>query len=188
MEKTKSASLWTEVGYELFATEGLDGIQVERLARILQLNKSGFYHYFGDMEVFCDELLRLHDKICDQYLIEVSKLTSIDPGFLQLMVKYKTGVLFNLQLIRHNDNPLFHKKAERVDQEEEVLLRGLWSDYIGFHDNPNLAIKYYGTVRDMLYTRLSPQNFDYPFLHSRMAEARLLMDQMIKQETNQQYR
>ncbi len=187
MEKAKNSSAWTEVGYELFATEGLDGIQVERLARILQLNKSGFYHYFGDMEVFCEELLRLHDKICDQYLIEVSKLTSIDPGFLQLMIKYKTGVLFNLQLIRHNDNPLFHKKAERVDLEEEVLLRALWSDYIGFHDSPPLAIKYYGIVRDMLYTRLSPQNFNYPFLHNMMTEAKVLMEQIVRQETNQPY-
>ena len=52
MEKHKNSSVWTEEGYRLFAKEGLDGIQVERLARILSLNKSGFYHYFGDLEGF----------------------------------------------------------------------------------------------------------------------------------------
>jgi AcrR family transcriptional regulator len=186
MEKTRNASLWTEVGYELFAMEGLDGIQVERLARILQHNKSGFYHYFGDMEVFCDELLRLHLKITDQYLIEVKGLTSIDPEFLQLLVKYKTPVLFQLQLIRSKDNRSFHQVAEKVDQREEILLRDLWSDYIGFHDNPTLAIKYYGIVRDMLYTRISPQNMNYTFLHNSMTEAKLLMDQIVRQETNHQ--
>ena len=64
MEKHKNSAAWTEVGYDLFAHEGLDGIQVERLARILQLNKSGFYHYFGDLEGFCMELFALHKKSC----------------------------------------------------------------------------------------------------------------------------
>ena len=31
MEKAKNLSVWTEVGYTLFAEEGMDGIQVERL-------------------------------------------------------------------------------------------------------------------------------------------------------------
>jgi AcrR family transcriptional regulator len=53
MEKAKNSSAWTEVGYALFAEEGLDGIQVERLARILKLNKSGFYHYFRDLDGYC---------------------------------------------------------------------------------------------------------------------------------------
>ncbi len=74
----------------------------------------------------------------------------------------------------------FTESAERVDLEEEALLRGLWSDYIGFHDNPALAIKYYGIVRDMLYTRLSAQNYNYPFLHDMMNEARALMDQIVR--------
>ena len=62
MEKAKNSSVWTEVGYNLFAEEGIEGIQVERLARILQLNKSGFYHYFGDIDGYCEELINLHKK------------------------------------------------------------------------------------------------------------------------------
>jgi len=185
MAKTSNSSLWTEVGYQLFAIEGLEGIQVERLARILQLNKSGFYHYFGDMEVYCSELLRLHVKVSDQYLAEIKDLTSIDPGFLQLLNKYKTGVLFQLQLIRNKGNQSFYQVAEKIDQREEVLLHALWSDYVGFHDNPSLAIKFYGIIRDMLYTRLSPQNFNYPFLHNVMSEAKMVMEQIARQETVQ---
>ena len=62
MEKHKNSSVWTEEGYCLFAKEGLHGIQVERLARILGLNKSEFYHYFGDIEGFCYALVLLHKK------------------------------------------------------------------------------------------------------------------------------
>jgi AcrR family transcriptional regulator len=45
---------WIKAGYKLLGTEGMDGIKVERLARILDLNKSGFYHYFGTMEFYED--------------------------------------------------------------------------------------------------------------------------------------
>jgi len=33
---------WIKAGYKLLGKEGVDGVKVERLARILQLNKSGF--------------------------------------------------------------------------------------------------------------------------------------------------
>lgn len=65
MGKTNNASVWTEGGYKIFANEGTEGIQVERLARILNLNNSGFYHYFGDLKSFIDELLKLHEKKAD---------------------------------------------------------------------------------------------------------------------------
>ena len=71
MEKAKTSLLWATAGYELFANEGLEGIQVERLARILQLNKSGFYHYFADLEGFCQELIQLHRRKIDLLLSEV---------------------------------------------------------------------------------------------------------------------
>jgi hypothetical protein len=42
----KTIQGWLDVGYKIFAHEGPEGIQVERLARILGVNKSGFYHFF----------------------------------------------------------------------------------------------------------------------------------------------
>jgi AcrR family transcriptional regulator len=59
MKKTNFRDSWLSSGYELFAQEGPDGIQVERLARILNLNKSDFYHYFGEIENFLLELMIL---------------------------------------------------------------------------------------------------------------------------------
>jgi len=177
MEKAKNLSVWTEVGYSLFAEEGLDGIQVERLARMLQLNKSGFYHYFGDLDGYCEELLKVHKRKTDVYLEEVATLKSIDPDFLMLLVKYKVPIMFQLQLLR-TENPLFHKAAELVDQKEEVILRDRWAEYLGIHENPSLAIRYYSIVRDMFYARVNLKNLEYPFLHKHMVEAKAVMQQM----------
>ena len=50
MTKSNTSQKWIEAGYERFAHEGPHGIQVERLARIIGVNKSGFYHYLVIMK------------------------------------------------------------------------------------------------------------------------------------------
>ena len=178
MKKTRNSSAWTEEGYSLFAKEGLDGIQVERLARILGLNKSGFYHYFGDLDGYFEELIRLHKRKADLYLLDVADVKSIDPEYLQVVVKHKTSVMFHIHLLRRQNNPSFYKTAQVIDEREDILLQELWSEYLGIHEHPDLAIRYFNIVRDMFYARMSHRNMNYPFLHHLMTEARVVMQQL----------
>jgi AcrR family transcriptional regulator len=179
MEKSKNSSVWTEAGYEIFAAEGIDGIQVERLARILGLNKSGFYHYFGDLEGYCDELISLHKRKADVYLADVATIKTIDPDYFNVIVKHRIPILFHLQLIRRKDKPEFYNTAEKIDQQEDTLIGELWSDYLGFHD-PALAMRYFAVVRDMLYARLSFKNLTFLGLRDLMSEAKAVMQQITK--------
>jgi hypothetical protein len=175
MDRAKKASIWTEVGYDLFAAEGLDGIQVERLARILQLNKSGFYHYFGDLDVFCRELLTLHNAKANLYFSEIQNVKSIDPEYLCLLVKYKIPLMFQLQLIRSPHNASFYNAAKKLDERTDILLRDLWSDYLGLAVHPDLAVSYFNIVRDVFYARINFQNCTYPFLRNLITEAKTVM-------------
>jgi AcrR family transcriptional regulator len=178
MVKVQKISVWTEVGYGIFAEEGLDGIQVERLARIVQLNKSGFYHYFGDLEIFIDELLKLHESKADVFFSEIRNVKSIDPEYLRLLVKHKISNMFHLQLIRSPYNSSFYNVAKKIDEREDALLGDLWSDYLGLNERPDLAMRYFDVVRDMFYARLSFQNFNYSFMHNLMTEAKTVMQQI----------
>jgi AcrR family transcriptional regulator len=184
MEKARNSSVWTEEGYELFANEGIDGLQVERLARILHLNKSGFYHYFGDLDGFCTELLNLHQKKSAVYLEDIKRVNSIDPEFLLVVIEHKMPTMFQMQLIRCKPDSEFHKVAMAIDQKEDVIIRRLWTDFIGIHNDPDLAMRYFHIVRDMFYARISFENFNYQFLQSMVGEAKVLMQQMIQQKTN----
>jgi AcrR family transcriptional regulator len=170
MEKARNSSLWTEVGYELFAKEGLDGIQVERLARILQLNKSGFYHYFGDLEGYCAELIKMH-------MVKVG-LKKIDPDYLHLLIDHGSTVMFQVQLTRHKVSYAFYQVSEKVDQLVNVALCSLWNQFLGINGHPDLAMRYYYIVRDMFYTRISFQNLNYQFLHNFVTEAKALIDEI----------
>ena len=123
MEKHKNSSVWTEEGYCLFAKEGLHGIQVERLARILGLNKSEFYHYFGDIEGFCYALVLLHKKKVGEFLQEVAVTKNWIPDYLYLLIKHRETVMFQVQLTRNSNNNSFYAASEIVDQNVSYAVR-----------------------------------------------------------------
>ncbi|HMG92529.1 MAG TPA: TetR/AcrR family transcriptional regulator [Chryseolinea sp.] len=180
MSKAKHASVWTEQGYSLFAEEGLDGIQIERLSRMLQLNKSSFYHYFGDMEVYCAELLRLHERKCDMFYDEIKHIKTIDPEYFQKVVEHKVTMIFQVQLYHTKSKPAYYNLAEMIDEKEGPILRDLWNDYLGFNDNADLAIRYFIIVRDMVYRRISLQNLTYEFLRKIFTEAKVVLSQTVE--------
>jgi len=178
MAKAKNAAIWTEAGYELFAREGLDAIQIERLSRLLQLNKSGFYHYFGDLEVFFMELLRLHRQKANRYLADIREVTTIDPGYFQVVVKHKVPVMFHMQLFRTKNRPEFTALAQTIDDEEEVIMGELWTAYLGFKGSSDAAIRYFNLVRDMINARMSFQNLDVEFLRASVTEAKVTIQNL----------
>ena len=43
---------WINLGYRLFAEQGVSGINVENMAKILKVNKSSFYWHFKTKKEF----------------------------------------------------------------------------------------------------------------------------------------
>lgn len=52
--------IWLQLGYELFATKGPKELKIEILAKKVGKSKSSFYHFFADLELFVEELLKYH--------------------------------------------------------------------------------------------------------------------------------
>ncbi|HTF20804.1 MAG TPA: TetR/AcrR family transcriptional regulator [Chryseolinea sp.] len=188
MDRAMNSLLWVEQGYQLFAQEGLEGIQVERLARILQLNKSGFYHYFGDLEGFCAQLVALHLDKVDLFLEGIRQCKRVDPDYLLLLARSATTVMFQVQLTRNKEHYSFYKTSEVVDERLHRTVHKLWSEFIGAQHNPDLSMRYFVIVRDMFYTRISFDNLNYKFLHDFAANAKGLIDQIAVQASHERSR
>lgn len=178
MEKHKNSIAWIDAGYALFAREGLDGIHVERLARILHLNKSGFYHYFGDLEGFCTELLNLHKHRVNVFVEEILQTETLDPDYLELLVRHAETSMFQVQLVRTPNNRMLYEVSEMADEKVVFAIRKLWCDHMGIPHDSNLGIRYLTIVRDMFYTRISFQNHNYNFLHKIVVDAKAVFDEM----------
>ena len=99
---------WIRIGYETFARSGQNGLKIEPLAKAVGKNKSSFYHYFADLDLFIDELLKHH--LENSYIIAAKeqKAKNINPELIDIIVEHKIDILFNRQL--------------RINREQKKLL------------------------------------------------------------------
>jgi AcrR family transcriptional regulator len=178
-----NSQAWINVGYELFAQEGHEGLQVERLARILNLNKSSFYHYFGDRTIYFEDLIQHHHKRVDLLIKDIENIRTFDPGYLHTLVNHPVTVMANMQLMRNRHIKLFDDAFIKANQKINHAIAILWSEYLGLPDQPELAMRYFQMIQDAFYTRVTFDRLHYEFLHDMVAEAKSIIE-MVMLESN----
>ena len=178
MAKENSATKWLETGYTVFAHEGPDGLQIEKIARLLALNKSSFYHYFGTLEIFYELLVQHHYNKIDAAVRDAREAKNLDPDYLDTIVKHKVTFMVQMQLTRHTSNPLFSKACLKVHQKIDQSIIFLWNKHLGLTNNDEVSLLYLGFVRDTFYARISFENFNYPFLHELASGAKRIVQEI----------
>lgn len=173
---------WIETGYELFAQEGPVGIQVERLARILGLNKSGFYHYFGDMETFSEELIKHHYRLFDQFLKDLESCANVDPDSILVLLKHKVTVMAQMHLVRNKSNSMFYGAHQELDDKVSQAMLPIWAKHLSVSNNPELVSQYFSMIRDMFYSRILWSNFTYDYLHGITVEAKGIITKILTEK------
>lgn len=168
---------WIETGYSLFAVDGLEGIQVERLARTLDLNKSGFYHYFGDRESYLEALMKKHLKLSESLAQDFNQVQHFDPQFMEVLIKYTTPVMVHNQLVRNRHHDLLIQTYHQVNAIVDPVVARLFAEFIGFQDHLEFTTKYYSQVRDMFYTQISFERMNYTFLRDFLYQAKEVIQQ-----------
>lgn len=171
--KSESFMTWLELGYELFSEEGHEGLQVERLARILGKNKSSFYHFFGDKDTFLEKLMEMHLKLEEELIAKLLEVNGFNPGFLQLMIENKRVIMFQTHLVKNRGLKLFQDTYTQVNQKVEEAVIPRWSHYIGV--SKELATKYWGVIRDSFYARVTSSSFTIEWLSEFAEEAKSIL-------------
>jgi AcrR family transcriptional regulator len=173
VSKTDSFVNWLNLGYELFSEEGHEGLQVERLSRILGKNKSGFYHYFGNRETFLKRLMQMHFANEEALIPRLIKLGGVDQRFLNLLVENKQTILFQTQLVKNRDIALFQETYLSVNELIEDAVRPVWVSYLGVSEV--LAMKYWRLIRDTFYARVTAATFNQDWLSDFVNEAKSIL-------------
>ncbi len=163
-KKTSARERWINIGYELFGEDGPEGIQIERLARILELNKSGFYHYFGTLDEYLIILMGHHLKTVRYFCTEISKLHNIIPDYINLLMENKMMIMFHVQLSRNGQKKLFNETFESGNQLIDRQIAPLWSEYLGLENDRGFAIKTYRHIRDVFNSRVTHKNLTQEFI------------------------
>lgn len=176
MRKNEKRNEWVLKGYEVFGLNGIDGLQVERLARVLGRNKSGFYHYFGSMDSFLKALMEQHHLRIDEMVKQMDVIKNYDPDYLNFLVNNKLTVLFNMQLIRDRHIRLFFDTYNEVSEKINRGVITLWSEETGL--TVECALHFYNLIRDIFYTKVTSKNLNYEFLHQIVTEVKILIQEI----------
>ena len=120
MNGSKTSEKWIKAGYELFASQGLDGVRVERVARTLGLNKSGFYHYFVDLDNFSKQLIQHHFTAFDAFLEDVGHCQNIDPEYISVLIKHRITIMGQIHLVRDRGNQLLNRAHKELDDKNRI--------------------------------------------------------------------
>lgn len=178
MKGTKSYSRWITAGYELFAQEGPEGIQIERLARILNLNKSGFYYYFGTLDIYFERLMHHHIEMATGLAEKVKDVQNFAPDYIHLISECNVPLLVHRQLLCSRHVPIFERTYNHVNKLIGQSTLPLWADFVGLPEAPELAARYFEMVRDVFFGRLTPGTLSFEFITDLCIEAKEICESM----------
>jgi AcrR family transcriptional regulator len=127
---------WLEAALTVLEAEGIEGVRVERLARDLNVAKSGFYWHFEDREELYDELLDYWEEEFTQVVTASSELAALPPRErLSLTAK----MIFEHDLARFDlpfrawaqGNPAILERVNRVYEQRLTWVRKIFRE-LGF--------------------------------------------------------
>ncbi|MEM6813012.1 MAG: TetR/AcrR family transcriptional regulator [Bacteroidota bacterium] len=112
---------WIKLGYKLFSESGESGLNVDKMSRMLQCNKSSFYWHFKTKAEFINELVKYWTEIeTEQIIEEVEKILNAKERletFLVIAFKNEPYLEFIFFLKRYaKSNTTIQKTIDKVDK------------------------------------------------------------------------
>ena len=151
---------WIEKGYEHFAFYGPENLSINKLSKEIGSPRASFYHHFGDIEVFIEELFdkhwQIHQEFCSIGPRECKKLF---PDLYLLLEKYPIPLLFSRQLFINRNNPAFNYLfIKTYNASARAFILKLFSEQFDLHHKNEDTHNLWLTVGESWYSRLDPNN------------------------------
>jgi AcrR family transcriptional regulator len=183
MVRDAKIEAWIKAGYKLLGAEGLGGIRVERVARSLQLNKSGFYHYFGDTKAYMQQLGEHHLQLAAAIAEEISACKNIDPDVLRVIAKHRRFFSVECQLLMRGKQVEVSKVFDSAGSLLYRTLLPLWRRECDLPDDSVAALPCLNMARNFFYSRINAHTMDYEFLHGLANETRWALAKVVEEKS-----
>lgn len=155
-----SKERWLEEGYRQFAESGPENLSINMLSKNVGSSRASFYHYFGDMEVFIDELLTLHLKIANAFdQSGLMRCERLFPDMYDLLAENPVPLQFSLQLFRHRVIPSYNYLFIKTYQASaNIFVLKLFAEHLGLNHTQKDIYTLWLTLGEAWYSRLDPQD------------------------------
>lgn len=163
---------WLKAGHYLFARYGPEALKIDRLARETGKSRSVFYHHFGDLTDYTDELFKYHINSARSMKKESDNIDQLIPDYIEWIVCHKDHMMFSKQLFIHRqENPQFEDVWKKVSEISEDKTAELWMKMLGLDNAPKYKTdEFYELIRSAAFSRLDYDNITYEFLLSNIEQ------------------
>lgn len=166
---------WVLAGYTLFAKSGPSALKVEALARKVGKNKSSFYHFFADPDIFIDHLLDYHRERSRIMAEKEGECRNVDPELLMVILDFREDVLFNRQLRVHRNTPRYRKCLEQTNQEVAGAILEIWAEALGLSGQTQLAGVVLKLSLENFFLQITEDTLNYEWLSGYVGELRTMV-------------
>jgi len=173
MKSSKSKTKWLEAGYQLFGKMGTSSLNVERLSLIVGLNRSSFYHYFGEIEIFENHLFDMH---IDRFKIvsdAIDACINFQPDLIKVMGTFKLELEFHRQLLINESVSRYRTCFDRAKALTEEKIFRLWTAQNQRHQESTKDYSLFQAIRD--FYLLHYQQTDEKEINSVVGDIQLLL-------------
>ncbi len=181
----KTRQLWMEKGYEHFALYGPENLSINKISKEIGFPRACFYHYFGDIDVFIEELLTRHLQIVHQFnLIGKRDCKNCFPDLYILLEKHPIPLKFCKQLFINRSKAIFNYSFIKAYHESsETFVLKLFSKQFGLKNNME-TYNLWVTVGESWYSRLDTNDLSSEKMQQLAEE---ILDSVLKFVSSELY-
>ena len=147
---------WLHEGYRQFALYGLENLSINKISKEIGSPRASFYHHFGDVDVFIEELLDMHWEIDQQFCsIGAQKCKKLFPDLYLLLEQYPIPLKFSKQLFLNRNIPAFNYLLMKTyNGSAKAFILKLFSEQYGLNHKNEDTYNLWLTVGESWYSRL----------------------------------
>lgn len=180
MIENKNKEEWIIKGYGLVAEIGFDSINIEQISRLMNKNKSSFYHYFGEFPLYIRQLLSWHILRSQEFAQKMEGCESVNPGILNLAIEYKTDIFFHKQLRLKRSRVDFTETLTQAFSNYEKAVIDHWAHFFGLEQNPKFVSTFIHFFTENLLLKITFETFTFEWLERYANELKVMIEQMEK--------
>lgn len=171
-EIENNRQLWLEKGYVHFAEYGPNIISINKLSKSTGLSRASFYHHFGDIDIFIDELLTIHWQFIEHFNSAASEqCENLFPDLYILIEQNPIPLKFNLQLFHHRNTPKFNLLFIKIYEASATsFAQKLFVNHFGLKQPEKEIYHLWLTLGEAWYSRLDPEDLTTTTLQNHAKE------------------
>lgn len=160
MNNSEPKQIWLEKGYEHFALCGPENLSVNKISKEIGSSRASFYHYFGDVDVFIEELLDMHWQNGEDFnSAGIESCKRLFPDLYNLLEKIPIPLQFSRQLFLNRHIPAFNYMFHKMySSHSHSFLMTLFAEQFGLHQKTEIIYNLWVTIGESWYSRLDPDN------------------------------